>query len=281
LITNFNIPEKLSAAMRVVERMLGKVEQILIPVNHKERILRSKNHRSEFRYCSYEEIDREAELMIVLGGDGFMLDAARRSALSEIPILGINMGRVGYMTELEIDELELLDKVFSGEYRVDERTLLQAEVRSRSGQNKFSSYALNEAAITNGSAARIVDLELSDGDEVVYTYRADGLLVATPTGSTAYSLSAGGAIITPEVPVFMLTPICAFSMRSRPTVFADDECFTVTIKKGKAAISLDGVPLIALTENTQIRIRKAPFTANFPTSGTTDFFAKVKNKLSE
>ena len=221
LITNYNIPEKLSAAMKVVDRMAGRVNEIMILASYKERIMRSKNHRSQFRYCTQEEIDREAEMLIVLGGDGFMLDAARRGALSEIPILGINMGRVGYMTELEIDELDLLDRVFDGSFRIDERTMLEAEVRSRSGQSKFSSYALNEATITNGSAARIVDLELSDGEELIYTYRADGLLIATPTGSTAYSLSAGGPIVDPKLSCFCVTPICPHSLLARPLVFPD------------------------------------------------------------
>lgn len=281
LITNFNIPEKLSAAMRVVERMLGKVEQILIPVNHKERILRSKNHRSEFRYCSYEEIDREAELMIVLGGDGFMLDAARRSALSEIPILGINMGRVGYMTELEIDELELLDKVFSGEYRVDERTLLQAEVRSRSGQNKFSSYALNEAAITNGSAARIVDLELSDGDEVVYTYRADGLLVATPTGSTAYSLSAGGPIVDPKLSCFCVTPICPHSLLARPLVFPDTaelRIKNICTREKVLHLTLDGRATYDLYFGDTVIVTKSDKRVKLIRLKEESFYAKIRMK---
>ena len=221
LITNYNISEKMSAAMRVAERMEGKVEEILVPVSYKERIFRSKGHRASFRYVSPEDLYREAELLIVLGGDGAMLDAARRAAPRGIPLLGINLGRVGYMTELEPDELELLDRVFEGNYRLDERTMLRAEVRSSAGVGKFSTYALNEAAIANGSTARIVDLELSDGDELIYTYRADGLVVATPTGSTAYSLSAGGPIVDPKLACFCVTPICPHSLLARPLVFPD------------------------------------------------------------
>lgn len=221
LITNYNISEKLSAAMRVADRIAPRVETILLPVAYKERVMRSQNHRKEFEYRTPEEIYSMAELAVVLGGDGAMLDAARRAASAGIPILGINMGRVGYMSELEIDELELLDRVFDGAYRLDERTMLRAEVRSGAGQHKFSAYALNEAAITNGSGARIVDLELSDGEELIYTYRADGLLIATPTGSTAYSLSAGGPIVDPKLSCFCVTPICPHSLLARPLVFPD------------------------------------------------------------
>ncbi|MBQ8332026.1 MAG: NAD(+)/NADH kinase [Clostridia bacterium] len=221
LITNYNISEKLSAAMRVADRIAPRVESILLPVAYKERVMRSKNHRKEFEYRTPEEIYSLSEVIFVLGGDGAMLDAARRAAPAGIPILGINMGRVGYMSELEMDELALLDRVFDGAYRMDERIMLRAEVRSSSGQSKFSAYALNEAAITNGSAARIVDLELADGNELVYTYRADGLVIATPTGSTAYSLSAGGPIVDPKLSCLCVTPICPHSLLARPLVFPD------------------------------------------------------------
>ena len=281
LITNYNIPEKLAAAMRVVDCLMGKVEELLIPLNHKERILRSKNHRSEFRYCTHEEIDREAEMIIVLGGDGFMLDAARRGALSEIPILGINMGRVGYMTELEIDELDLLDRVFEGEYRVDERTMLQAEVRSRSGQNKFSSYALNEAAITNGSAARIVDLELADGEELVYTYRADGLLIATPTGSTAYSLSAGGPIVDPKLSCFCVTPICPHSLLARPLVFPDTaelRIKNICTREKVLHLTLDGRATFDLYFGDTVVVTKSNKKVKLIRIKEESFYAKIRMK---
>ena len=126
LITNFNISEKLSAAMQVAERIAPRVEEILIPVTYKDRIFRNKSHRPGFSYRTPEQIYGEAELVIVLGGDGAMLDAARRTAGTTIPVLGINMGRVGYMTELEMDELSLIDRVFEGQYHLDERTMLQA-----------------------------------------------------------------------------------------------------------------------------------------------------------
>lgn len=221
LSTNFNIAEKLSAALRVAERIEPMVDEIMIPIVYRERVFRNMGHRKKFVYCSPEQIDAEAELMIVLGGDGAMLDAARRAAPAGIPIFGINMGRVGYMTELEIDELDLLPRIFEGKYRLDERTMLQATVRSGRGQVKCSGYALNEAAITNGSAARIIDLQVSDGEELVYTCRADGLVIATPTGSTAYSLSAGGPIVDPKLPCFCVTPICPHSLAVRPLMFPD------------------------------------------------------------
>lgn len=281
LITNFNISEKLAAGMQVAEKLIGRVDEIMIPVAYKERILRSQNHRKEFSYRTPEEIYASAELVIALGGDGAMLDVARRSAPAEIPILGINMGRIGYMTEMEMDELDLLDRVFDGNYRLDERTMLRAEVLSSSGQTKFSGYALNEATITNGSAARIVDLELSDGDELIYTYRADGLLVATPTGSTAYSLSAGGPIVDPKLSCFCVTPICPHSLLARPLVFPD----TATLKIRNICnrekvlhLTLDGRGTFDLYYGDVVQITRASRSVKLLRMKDESFYAKIRMK---
>lgn len=221
LITNYNIPEKLAAAQAVSDKIGERVEEIMIPVSYKDRIFRNRMHKSQFSYKTPDEIYSSAELVIVIGGDGSMLDAARRAAKNAIPVLGINMGRVGYMTEIEMDELYLLDRVFSGEYTVDERAMLTVRIVSDKGQVRFSSDALNEAVIANGSTARIIDIELSDGNELVTNYRADGLVVSTPTGSTAYSLSAGGPIVDPRLSCICVTPVCPHSLLARPMIFPD------------------------------------------------------------
>ncbi len=281
LITNFNIPEKLTASLKVADRLRGKVSEILIIQSYKDRILRNKGHRSEFQYLSPEEVYRMAELIVVLGGDGFMLDAARRAAPSGIPILGINMGRVGYMTELEMDELELLDRLFEGAYHVDERTMLQAEVCSSSGQIKFTSYALNEAAINNGSAARIVDLELSDGEELVCNYRADGLLIATPTGSTAYSLSAGGPIVDPKLACFCVTPICPHSLLARPLVFPDTARLrirNICTREKVLHLTLDGRATFDLYYGDTVVVTRSDMKVKLIRLKEDSFFAKIRMK---
>ena len=221
LITNWNITEKLNAASRVAEKIGGRAESILIPDVYKDRIMRARMHRSEYSYIPVDDIYSKAELIIVIGGDGSMLDAARRAARRKIPVLGINMGRIGYMTELEMDELDLLDKFFAGEYHLDERAMLSVKIISSKGQTRFAADALNEAVVANGSTARIIDLELYDGEELVSAYRADGLVVATPTGSTAYSLSAGGPVVDPRLSCICVTPVCPHSLLARPMIFPD------------------------------------------------------------
>ena len=243
LITNYNIPEKLAAAAKVSEKIAECAEEILIPVSFKERIFRNRMHKSVYSYKTPDEIYSEAELVIVIGGDGSMLDATRRAAKNGIPVLGINMGRVGYMTELEMDELDLIDKVFTGDYTLDERTMLSVRIESDKGQTRFSADALNEAVIANGSTARIIDVELFDGDELVSSYRADGLVVATPTGSTAYSLSAGGPIVDPKLACICVTPVCPHSLLARPLVFPDTACLrvkNVCVREKALHLTVDG-----------------------------------------
>lgn len=281
LITNFNITEKLAAAMQVAEHLVKHVSRVLIPATYKDRILRNQSHRKEFFYVSPDTIYEEAELVVVLGGDGAMLDAARRTAPVGIPILGINMGRVGYMTELEMDELDLIDRVFAGSYTIDERTLLQAQVRSAAGQSKFSSYALNEAAITNGSAARIVDLQLSDGDELIYTYRADGLVVATPTGSTAYSLSAGGPIVDPKLSCFCVTPICSHSLLARPLVFPDTaelRIKNICNREKVLHLTMDGRTTVDLYYGDTVYITRSHMTVRLLRLKEESFYSKIRTK---
>lgn len=226
----------------------------------------------------------DVDVVIVLGGDGAILHSAIPAAQKNIKIIGINYGHLGFLTEYEKAEwhnvLDLLSQLEKGECRIVRRSVLQLDI----GEKRF--YALNEIAVQRdyglftAATTQILKLQVQtkEGSDMI---SGDGVLVCTPTGSTAYSLSAGGAILTPEVPVFMLTPICAFSMRARPIVFSDTEEFTMRSEKGRSIVLADGRVVAALPENTEVHIQKAPFTADFPVKDNSDFFMKVRNKLSE
>ncbi len=281
LITNYNISEKLAAAERVSARIENRVEQILVPLSYKDRILRNRMHKSVYSYKTPDEIYSEAELVIVIGGDGSMLDAARRAAKNGIPVLGINMGRIGYMTELEMDELDLLDKVFSGEYYLDERAMLTVKIVSDKGQTRFSAEALNEAVIANGVAARIIDVELSDGDELVFAYRADGLVVATPTGSTAYSLSAGGPIVDPRLSCICVTPVCPHSLLARPLIFPDSAQLRVKntcVREKVLHLTVDGKATFEMYYGDTAVITKSRTTAKLLRIKDGGFCSKIRLK---
>lgn len=232
-------------------------------------------------FSSHRDIEG-VDVVIVLGGDGAILHAAVPAAQKGIKIIGINFGNLGFLTEYEKDErtkvTDLIAALEAGLCRIVKRSLLEITI------DKKVFYALNEVAIqrdnslVSAAATQIltVDMNTKGGQTSI---AGDGVLICTPTGSTAYSLSAGGAILVPEVPVFMMTPICAFSTRARPIVFADTEEFTIQIKKGKAIILSDGKVIAALPENGELHIKKAAFTADFPVRDETDFFARVRNKL--
>ncbi len=264
--------------------VLGKISKVKSESTIEEIVafLRSLGYETS-RFSTPSEV-QGVDVVVVLGGDGAILHSALPAAQNGVLIIGINYGNLGFLTEYEKDEREnikeLLAQIEAGTCRILKRSLLQCEVAGK------TFFALNEIALQRDSglyAAKSTQiLRLSvDTNEGRNVVSGDGLLICTPTGSTAYSLSAGGAILTPEVPVFMMTPICAFSMRSRPIVFSDSEEFTIRVTKGKAALCADGYAMAGLPENAEIRIKKAPFTANFPVRENSDFFAKFKNKLNE
>ncbi len=205
-------------------------------------------------------IYRDMDFIIVLGGDGSILSAARYCLSSEIPILGINLGRLGYMAEMEADELEMLSRLFDGNFRIEERAMLDVSVLRRGKQLVNRASALNDAVISNGSIARMVDLELSEGDTFVTTYRADGLILATPTGSTAYSMSAGGPVIDPKMGCICVTPICSHSLAARPIVFSDDAELAVRNiceREKSLYLTLDGKINFEIFKGDVVRIKRS------------------------
>ncbi|MBQ8140819.1 MAG: NAD(+)/NADH kinase [Clostridia bacterium] len=281
LISNFNIKEKADAAYTVAEKISSYCSEIFVLSAYKDKIFRSRKHRKEFVYKNPDEIYLSADMAIVLGGDGFMLETARRTAPLGVPILGINLGRVGYMTELELDELDLIDKVFAGEYTIDDRAMLSVEIITNKGQSKNASFALNEAVVANGSTARIVDLQLSDNGVIVSDFRADGLVIATPTGSTAYSLSAGGPIVDPKLSCFCVTPICPHSLLTRPLVFPDTarlEVKNVCLREKVLHLTLDGRVTYDLYYGDTAVITKSELTTKLIRVKERSFYSKIRTK---
>src|SRR5579859_996288 len=168
-----------------------------------------------------EELPSCTDLLIVLGGDGTLLSAARLAAHRKVPILAVNLGGLGFLTTVAQDEIySILDEIFSGQHRVSERVMVEAEI-IRGGEVIRRQIALNDAVLNKAALARIMDLELRVDGEYVTTYKADGLILSTPTGSSAYSLAAGGPIVYPTVECFVVTPICPHTLTNRPLVIPD------------------------------------------------------------
>ncbi len=282
LITNFNIPEKASAASRVAERLLEEDCRILIASYNREKLERLHKHREEFCYLPLDTLYSEADILIVMGGDGTILEAARRASQRGTPILGINMGRLGYMAELEMRELDQLHRLFTGEYELEKRSMLRVELRAQNGELRSFCYALNDAVISNGSVSRIIDLELSESGTPVTTYRADGLIIATPTGSTAYSMSAGGAIVDPGVECFCVTPICPHSFIARPLIFSDRsvlEVRNISVREKMLYLTVDGKMNFELYRNQTVRITKSSLETKLIRLKPCGFYKKLRQKM--
>ena len=282
LITNFNIPEKAGAAMKVACRLEEEDCEILVAAFNREKLERIGKSNPTFRYLPLESVYAEADILIVLGGDGTILEAARRSAQRGTPILGINLGRLGYMAELEMHELDQLSRLFTGDYRIDTRSMLRVELCTAGGELRSFCYALNDAVISNGSVSRMIDLELSEGDNPVATYRADGLIIATPTGSTAYSMSAGGTVVDPRVPCFCVTPICPHSFVARPLIFSDDTTLrvrNVCVREKMLYLTVDGRINFELYRNQTVRVTKSSMQTRLIRLKSCGFYRKLRQKM--
>lgn len=222
------------------------------------------------------------DALIVLGGDGAILHAATEAAQKNIKVIGVNYGTLGFLTEYEKEETEqvgeLLTALEENKCSVLKRSMLELQFEGK------SYYGLNEVVVQRDYSAfntQIVRMDIQVNGRGVDNVVGDGMMICTPTGSTAYSLSAGGAILTPEVPAFMLTRICAFSLNVRPMIFPDSDVFSVTITHGKAMLLIDGRHVAPFTEGMKMTVRKAPFTADFPMRGNSCFFKKIRTKLNQ
>lgn len=192
-------------------------------------------------FCTYaSDIPSDAELVIVIGGDGSFIDAAGYAEKADIPIIGVNLGKVGYLNEVETGELESLEKIFTEEYKIVTKTLLEVTVNTKAGERALERYAVNDVVISSQEYIGISDFVVYSRDGGV-RYRADGAVIATPQGSTAYSLSAGGPIVSHDAGAIILTPIAPHSFFNRSIVFSENEQIKVKNTSDKPLnVSLDG-----------------------------------------
>ena len=233
------------------------------------------------RTIERNELPEHADLLIVLGGDGTLLSAARLAAERRVPILAVNLGGLGFLTTVSQDELfPILEEIFANKHRISERVMLAAEV-VRGGSIIRQQMALNDAVLNKEALARIMDWQLRVDGEYVATYKADGLIVSTPTGSTAYSLSAGGPIVYPIVDAFVVTPICPHTLTNRPIVIPDSVTIEIGFQSGEnnAFLTLDGQIGIELSQGDRVILRKAPNRLCLVRPAKKTYYEILRNKL--
>jgi NAD+ kinase len=228
-----------------------------------------------------EKFAEESDLIVVLGGDGTMISTARLVGDSDALVLGINYGSLGYLTDFRIEEMfPALEAIFDGEYEIDRRVMLHAE-HWRGEEKLASGRVLNDVVINKAALARIIEIDVSLNELFVNSFRADGLIVSTPTGSTAYNLSAGGPIIYPSMNAVVLTPICPFTLTNRPIVIPDDAMIELKLEKENEGVvlTLDGQIGYTMKTDDRVRIRKSRTTFNLVQPANRNYFDVLRNKL--
>jgi NAD+ kinase len=226
------------------------------------------------------EGDTKADLAIVIGGDGTMLTAARELVKHHVPLVGINQGRLGFMTDIGHDDMQAgVGAILDGKYTIEERTLLDAEIK-RAGKSVLRTIALNEAVIGKGSQGRLIEFELSVDGEFVYRLRADGIIVATPTGSTAYALSAQGPILHPAVPTLTLVPLNPHTLSARPVSVSDRSVIEIVMVHAlDARAHFDGLALADMAEGDRLVLRRSADVVRFVHPPGYRYFATLREKL--
>lgn len=227
-----------------------------------------------------DELVKCVDIVAVFGGDGTMLYAARLIGANRTPIFGVNLGSLGFLTEVKLDSMyEVFEQVLSGQYQLEERVLLNVEV-VRDGEVVSQYLALNDAVINKGALARIIELEVSVNSQPVLFTRADGLIVSTPTGSTAYSLAAGGPILYPTLGAFIIAPICPHTLTNRPVVIPDKLPVTVCLRRGtEVMLTVDGQVGTPLRPQDYLHIRRAESTMQLVLPFGNTFFKLLREKL--
>lgn len=227
------------------------------------------------------QIPAMADFVVVLGGDGTMLSVARLIGEKGIPILGVNIGGLGFLTTVHKEDIfEILEKVIGGQCSVEERMMLTACVLRHS--ECIAEYlVVNDVVVNKGALARIIDLETYIDNDYIATFKADGLIVATPTGSTAYALSAGGPIVYPTLSSIILAPICPHTLTNRPIVLPDDVHVDIILKSMNEDVflTIDGQVGFSLRQNDMVQVRKSAFTARFFIPCERDYFSILRTKL--
>lgn len=278
IIVNLTKEKAISCTRDIIALLKQNGAGICMPVDCKNYY---KNYGITF-YHKPEAMFEECDAAITVGGDGTIIHAAKYAARTNTPLIGVNVGRLGFAANVEVDEIEELGKLLSGDYTSESRTLLDVEVVKPDGTERY--LAVNDAVVAHGQLSKIVDLTLSLDGEEISKYRADGLLFSTPTGSTAYSLSAGGPILSPQMNCILMTPVCPHSLFSRSVLFDGNAQLSVTVKipqECSCVLTVDGEKNIQIFENDKVIIRTSELKLNLILVKKYNFYTRLNEKLKE
>lgn len=269
-----------------VKQLADAVIDVLSKLNC--TVIVSQNYKSIFEnskltYADDENLMSLCEVAIAIGGDGTTLNVAKRASFQSKPVLGINAGRLGFMSGLEQDELYLLENLVCGRYEIDNRLMLKADV-IRDSQTISTYHCLNDFVISRGNFARLIDVDIFCDGRKVSNMRSDGVILSTPTGSTAYSMAAGGPVVSPDANCIIATPICPHSLMDRSIIFSTDKELIVRAKSDKnnsSTLTVDGQEALELSYDSEISITLSNLTAKLIKLKPENFYEILNKKIIE
>jgi NAD+ kinase len=280
IIAKQNKPEAVPIVRSLVEWLRPKKIEVFIEEGM-GKLVHPPLTGPQLNSVEREDIPRHVEMIIVLGGDGTLLSVARLVRDYAVPILGVNLGGLGFLTEITLKELyRVLERVVQGDFTTDERVVLNASVIRR-GERMAEFIVLNDAVINKGALARIIDLETTINGEYLTTFKSDGLILSTPTGSTAYNLSAGGPIVYPSLHCIIITPICPHTLTNRPIMIPDDVEIRAMLKtkQQEVILTLDGQQGFTLEFEDVVEVKKAEGRILLIKSPYRHYFEVLREKL--
>ena len=275
LIPNLQKKGSINCAYNVINELTSLGAKVLLEIKFKKYF----PHFSDISF--YKDIDsvlKNCDLVITIGGDGTIIHTSKRACLYQKPVLGINLGRIGFVAGLEPNELKNLKKITSNDFTIENRMMLDIYINDK----KF--FALNDAVFSAGKISGLVDLNVAFNDNKINQYRADGIIIATPTGSTAYSLSAGGPVVEPNMKCILLTPICSHSLFSRSIVFGEDSNLSIYSAKEnnrQLYLTIDGEKSIKLSYDDVVEITVSKTQVGLINLSENNFYDVLNQKLSE
>lgn len=274
LIGKYKSPEIADPLLRLARFLAGRGVRVLI-----DRLTAANIGDCNYPVMSLEDIGREAELAIVLGGDGTMLNIARTLAPFDVALVGVNQGRLGFLTDISIDTMfDTIGDILDGSYVTEERMLLEAEVFN--AHRVFSVSAFNDVVISKGLKGSMIEFEVRIDGKFLYSLRSDGLIVATPTGSTAYALSAGGPILHPALSVMTLVPVCPHTFSSRPIVISSDSAVEILlVTAADARAHFDSHSNYDLHDGNRVVVRRCKHTIRLLHPAGHDYYNMLRDKL--
>lgn len=281
LIINTDKSEALSCGKQIMSLLLDGGAQLCVHNSVSELLSASEDVR--ITSCSsFEEIIASSDMAVTVGGDGTIIHNAKYAARYHKPLIGVNLGRIGFVAGIERDEIMELKKLISGDYKLQRRMLLSITHTHDGVSDEY--LTVNEGAISRDALSSIVDISVSLDGERIITYRADGMIFATPTGSTAYSFSAGGPVLEPDMSCILLTPVCPHALSSRQAVFSSDSVLTTTVDTSDGRVcylTIDGQQSIKLNASDVITIRKSEDYLDLIVLKEKNFYTLLNEKLKE